>query len=50
MGLEMSSLNTFIAGDTIGNRYDIYKFNYLDDIEYLKVEDMLQYNIKYKFY
>ena len=47
LGSRMSSVNSLIAGDTLGLRYDIYKMNQLGDHEYFKVEDLLDLNRKF---
>ena len=46
MGLQVSSLNALIVNDVINKRYDIYKFQTLNDVEYFKVEDMIEFGIK----
>lgn len=46
MGLRYSSLNALLIGDALNNRYVTYKLEKLSDIEYFKVEDMLDYNVK----
>jgi hypothetical protein len=47
MGLKISSLNALTYGDMLDNRYDIYKINELSKIEYFKVEDLLDFDVKY---
>ena len=47
MGLKISSLNSLTYGDMLDNRYDIYKINELSKIEYFKVEDLLDFDVKY---
>ena len=39
MGLQTSSNNNLIAGDTLDYRYDIYKIKKVSEFEYFKVED-----------
>jgi hypothetical protein len=46
MGLQYSSLNALLIGDSMNNRYVTYKLEKLSDMEYFKVEDMLDYNVK----
>lgn len=50
MGLQTSSFNTLIAGNTLGNRYDIYKIKNLTNFEYFKVYDLLEFSEKYFYY
>jgi hypothetical protein len=46
MGVKYSSLNALLIGESLDNRYVTYKLEKLDDYEYFKVEDMLDYNVK----
>ena len=46
MGVRTSKMNALLAGDTLGGRYDIYKMVTLDQIEYFKVEDLMDFNVK----
>lgn len=47
MGLKVSSMNALIEGDILDRRYEIYKMLKLDKIEYFKVEDLLEFDMKY---
>jgi hypothetical protein len=47
MGVRTSKMNALLVGDTLGRRYDIYKMITLDEIEYFKVEDLMDFNVKY---
>jgi hypothetical protein len=51
MGLQMSNLNALIAGETMNLQYDIYKiidlYENKQDNEYFKVEDLLDFNLKF---
>lgn len=46
MGIRTSKMNAFLIGDTLNNRYDIYKMLTLDEVEYFKVEDLMDFNVK----
>jgi len=47
MGLQTSTFSTLIAGNTIDERYDIYKIKKLANFEYFKVYDLLEFSEKY---
>lgn len=49
MGLQTSTFSTLIAGNTIDERYDIYKIKKLANFEYFKVYDLLEFSEKYVF-
>lgn len=49
MGLQTSKVNNIMTGDVLDARYNIYKIKKLSDIEYFKVDDLLDFNLKLDF-
>lgn len=48
--IQVSRVNAMIAGETIGNCYDIYKILNLDKNDYFKVDDLSDFDIKFVFW